>query len=198
MSLEHELRRALRAEDPGDEFTARVLGRVRQDRASRAAQADGQHDARGEARSASRPGMTDAHAASAATAPGVGKSLTSAAAGEPDASRPVVLSWPKPATEVEASAGRRTPTVPAAGASSSQRAGRSRTRWIWVSTMAASLLVSAAGGVQWVKHRQELAEGERARAEVMAAFRLTSEKLSLVRHAVASEGAAAPGAGERR
>ena len=35
-------------------------------------------------------------------------------------------------------------------------------------------------GEQWLQHRRYVAEGERARAQVLAALRLTNEKLNIV------------------
>jgi hypothetical protein len=48
-----------------------------------------------------------------------------------------------------------------------------------IAAIAASLTLAAAGA-QWMQHRRYVAEGERARAQVLAALRLTNEKLDLV------------------
>ena len=48
-----------------------------------------------------------------------------------------------------------------------------------IAAIAASLTLAAAG-TQWMQHRRYVAEGERARAQVMAALRLTNEKLNIV------------------
>jgi hypothetical protein len=48
-----------------------------------------------------------------------------------------------------------------------------------VAAIAASLTLMAAGA-QYVQHRRYVAEGESARAQVLAALRLTNEKLNLV------------------
>jgi hypothetical protein len=48
-----------------------------------------------------------------------------------------------------------------------------------IAAIAASLTLAAAGA-QWMQHRRYVAEGERARAQVLAALRLTNEKLEIV------------------
>ena len=48
-----------------------------------------------------------------------------------------------------------------------------------IAAIAASLTLAAAG-TQWIQHRRYVAEGERARAQVLAALRLTNEKLNFV------------------
>jgi hypothetical protein len=48
-----------------------------------------------------------------------------------------------------------------------------------IAAIAASLTLAAAGE-QWLQHRRYVAEGERARAQVLAALRLTNQKLDLV------------------
>lgn len=165
MSLEHELKRALRAEDPGDAFTARVLARVKADAA--AAQSPAPRVTvrlNGAPRAdAHRDANQDAEADAGGDA---GRARTPAAP----------LAWPGARTRTRADG------PPPADVTAPRR---TRARWVWAAATAASLLVSGAGGVQWMNHRQETAEGERARAEVLAALRLTSAKLSLVRHAVA-------------
>ena len=49
----------------------------------------------------------------------------------------------------------------------------------WIAAIAASLTLAAAGE-QWLQHRRYVAEGERARAQVLAALRLTNAKLDIV------------------
>jgi hypothetical protein len=53
-----------------------------------------------------------------------------------------------------------------------------RTRKL-IAAIAASLTLTAAGA-QYLQHRRYVAEGERARAQVLAALRLTNEKLNIV------------------
>ena len=48
-----------------------------------------------------------------------------------------------------------------------------------IAAIAASLTLAAVGA-QWMQHRRYVAEGERARAQVLAALRLTNEKLNIV------------------
>jgi hypothetical protein len=48
-----------------------------------------------------------------------------------------------------------------------------------IAAIAASLTLAAAAE-QWMQYRRYVAEGERARAQVLAALRLTNEKLDLV------------------
>jgi hypothetical protein len=48
-----------------------------------------------------------------------------------------------------------------------------------IAAIAASLTLAAAG-TQWMQHRRYLAEGERARAQVLEALRLTNQKLDIV------------------
>jgi hypothetical protein len=48
-----------------------------------------------------------------------------------------------------------------------------------IAAIAASLTLAAAG-TQWMQHRRYVAEGERARAQVLAALRLTNQKLNIV------------------
>jgi hypothetical protein len=128
MSLDHELKRALHAQDPGDDFTARVMERVRAAR---------------HAERASGPSAT------------------------PSAGNVVEMLTEHPP---HASASRTT-----------------RPRMVaWFAAMAATLALTV-GGAEWIKHRQEVAEGERARAEVLTALRLTSAKLSKVHAAVADQ-----------
>jgi hypothetical protein len=55
--------------------------------------------------------------------------------------------------------------------------------WRVAVPFAASLAI-AAGGSMWLQHARYVEEGQRARAEVLKAMRLTSEKLNVVRDAV--------------
>jgi hypothetical protein len=48
-----------------------------------------------------------------------------------------------------------------------------------IAAIAASLTLAAVGE-QWLQHRRYVAEGERARAQVLAALRLTNQKLNIV------------------
>jgi hypothetical protein len=48
-----------------------------------------------------------------------------------------------------------------------------------IAAIAASLTLAAVGE-QWMQHRRYVAEGERARAQVLAALRLTNQKLNIV------------------
>ena len=52
-----------------------------------------------------------------------------------------------------------------------------------IAALAASLALTAAGMQYW-RHTQYVAEGERARAQVLTALRLTSEKLNKVHDAI--------------
>jgi hypothetical protein len=117
MRFEEELRRACKAEDPGDAFTRRVLDRVN-----------------GEA---ARP-------------------LTRAAE---STRRPPASVPPAP--------------VPPA----------SYANWRVALAFAASLSITI-GSTAWMRHARYVEEGARARAQVLTALRLTSEKLNVVRSAV--------------
>jgi hypothetical protein len=110
--FEDELRRACRADDPGDVFTQRVLDRLKTDAGDHA-------PASGNGARASRDRKT----------PGPGQIVRMA--------------------------------LP----------------------FAASLAI-AVGGAAWVRHARYVEEGQRARAQVLTALRLTSEKLNVVRTAV--------------
>ena len=46
------------------------------------------------------------------------------------------------------------------------------------------VLLFAVGGAAWLQHARYVDEGQRARAQVLTALRLTSEKLNVVRSAV--------------
>jgi hypothetical protein len=113
--FEEELKRAFKAEDPGEAFTRRVLERVAAE--------------------------THARRVNGAT----------------------VLTMP-------------------ASAHASTRAG-SRPNWRVALAFAASLAI-AVGGTAWVRHARYVEEGERARAQVLLALRVTSEKLHVVRSTV--------------
>ena len=58
-----------------------------------------------------------------------------------------------------------------------------RLSWRVVLPFAAALAISA-GGAAWLQHARYVEEGQRARAQVLTALRLTSEKLNVVRSAV--------------
>jgi hypothetical protein len=108
--FDEELRRAFKAEDPGDAFTRRVLARVHAD------------------------AVPPANACAKA--------------------------WPAPVC-----------------------VSSSHVSWRVALPFAASLAI-AVGGAGWVWHARYVEEGERARAQVLMALRLTSEKLNVVRSAV--------------
>ena len=112
MRFEEELRRACKAEDPGQAFTRRVLDRV-----------------------------------------------------NGNAARPLTL-----ATE-------RTRRPPAPIPPPSHANWR-------VALAFAALLAITIGGTAWMRHARYVEEGQRARAQVLTALRLTSEKLNVVRSAV--------------
>ncbi len=111
MKFEDELKRAFAPEEPGDEFTARVLAGVNAANAMKSANG--------------RPAPT-----------------------------------PKP--------------LPRMGTAA---------RWRMALALAASLTITTSG-VLWMRHVQYVQDGERARAQVLVALRLTSEKLNVVRAAV--------------
>lgn len=56
-----------------------------------------------------------------------------------------------------------------------------------IAALAASLTLAAAGA-QWMQHRRYVAEGERARAQVLAALRLTNQKLDIVHDQITGRG----------
>jgi hypothetical protein len=180
MSLEHELKRALRAQDPGDAFTARVLDAVKAGTkadARRAATVDATGHINGTASASEIAGGIASGAARASVEAGV--DVAEAGAG----TRVVTFPTPtaRPAEEQPAPASRE--WFLADGTPTHLVTKRGGARRAWAAAIAATLLLTA-GGTQWVKSRQELAEGARARAEVLAALRLTSAKLSIVRAAV--------------
>jgi hypothetical protein len=119
MKFEDELKRAFAPEDPGDEFTARVLAGVKA--------ANG------------RPVPTPTRTATRTAAQTL---------------------MPGPAPRMGAAA-----------------------RWRLALAFAASLVITS-GSVLWMRHVQYIQDGERARAQVLVALRLTSEKLNVVRAAV--------------
>ncbi len=127
MKFEDELKRAFAPEDPGDEFTARVLAGVKAANAVNA--------------------VRDMRAVNGRPAP------------TPTASR-TLMPTPKP--------------LPRMG---------SAARWRMALAFAASLSITTSG-VLWMRHVQYVQDGERARAQVLVALRLTSEKLNVVRAAV--------------
>ncbi len=111
MRFEDELRRACKAEDPGDAFTRRVLDRV-----------------------------------------------------NGEAARPLAF----------ASDGTRRSPAPVLSPHATWR----------VALAFAALLAITVGGTAWMRHARYVEEGQRARAQVLTALRLTSEKLNVVRSAV--------------
>jgi hypothetical protein len=114
MRFEEELRRACKAEDPGDAFTRRVLDRVNGE------------SARPLTRAAERTRQSTAAV-------------------------PPLSPW--------------------------------RANWRIALAFAASLAITIAG-TAWIEHARYVEEGQRARAQVLTALRLTSEKLNVVRSAV--------------
>lgn len=62
-------------------------------------------------------------------------------------------------------------------------ASPARVSWRVALPFAASLAI-AIGGAAWVQHVRYVEDGERARAQVLTALRVTSEKLNVVRSAV--------------
>jgi len=163
MQFDDELRRALRAEDPGAAFTQRVLARAREERAGREAGAPHPSQAAGATgvlRAAS-PKATPPNAAWPSTAP-------------PNAA-PVSAASLNPASLNPASVNA------ASQSTSSLSAARPRVRAArWIAAAVAASVALTAAGVQWERHRRYVAEGERARAQVLAALRITSAKLNLV------------------
>ena len=88
---------------------------------------------------------------------------------------------PLPRPEVSASTHASAPTEVSAASARPPRVRTQRltaTRKL-IAAIAASLTLAAAGA-QWLQHRRYVAEGERARAQVLAALRLTNEKLDIV------------------
>jgi hypothetical protein len=152
MAMEDELRRALRAEDPGVAFTQRVLARAREERTHATRETDASnepHEGKDAAAAAARGiGRRDSAAVEART-PEAALSASSASASRGDA----------------------------------RASGSPRMMSRWLMAIAASIAL-AATGVQFVQHQRYLAEGERARAQVLTALRLTSEKLNRVHDAI--------------
>jgi hypothetical protein len=66
------------------------------------------------------------------------------------------------------------------------RQSQPRWRYSWVWLAAAALLVLMIGGVGLVREQQRLAEGERAKEQLMIAFRITGSKLRDVRERIAT------------
>jgi len=150
-ALEDALRQALRAEDPGAAFTQRVLARAREERAAQQS----------------------------------GRPPSAAAFGQASASVSEVSGLPSPevsarqsadASEVFEESARTRSEV---SAQPHARARRFTATRKLIAAIAASLTLAAVG-TQWLQHRRYVAEGERARAQVLAALRLTNEKLDIV------------------
>jgi hypothetical protein len=189
MNIEDELEQALRAEDPGAAFTQRVLARAREERSRRHAGAP--PDA-AEARGTLAPhaaGLTpqsetprQSHQHPQAPPPQLhsqGQLPVSPLSSQPQPSHvePLrVASSPTSSSPTSSAV-----TSSSATRSSGQPAGERRQAKRWVAAaLAASLALAAAGTQWWVQHQRYVAEGERARAEVLAAMRLTSQKLNIV------------------
>lgn len=149
-AIEDALKQAMRAEDPGAAFTQRVLAKAREERA---------------AQPSGRPLHAAAIGQIAAKASGASEVTDVSGVGSEVSDR---------GSEVSA---RRAPEV-------SAQPSRVRTQRLTatrklVAALAASLTLAAAGA-QWMQHRRYVAEGERARAQVLAALRLTNQKLDIV------------------
>jgi hypothetical protein len=80
--------------------------------------------------------------------------------------------------------GNATPAKAPAASLATAAAAAAAARWRMVLAIAASLLITIGGGIAWMRHVQYVQEGERARAQVLLALRLTSEKLNVVHAAV--------------
>jgi hypothetical protein len=171
MSLERELKRALRAQDPGEAFTARVLERIKQERA-------GTGPAKLEGAKADAEADVDADAEPDTTSIG-GAQPRAPRSGQVQTEGGVHDSRPAPGVPLPQNVARFETRQ-----TRDMHTHTRRPRLAWFAAMAATLALTV-GGAQWVKHRQEIAEGERARAEVLTALRLTSAKLSIVRATLA-------------
>jgi hypothetical protein len=136
MHIEDELRKALRAEDPGAAFTQRILAHAREERTRETTPA--------------RPFVT----------------VTSAEG--PHTYAPMREDVAVRGVERQKATWREGWTV--------RR---------FVAVVAASVALAAASA-QLVQHQRYVAAGERARAQVMTALRLTSEKLNLVHDKIAA------------
>jgi hypothetical protein len=152
-AFDDALRQALRAEDPGAAFTQRVLARAREERA---AQQSGRplHSA---AMAQSATGSSEAMTSHSSE---VFERLSSEVSGRVSAGVAEVTPEASPAPRVR----------------TTMRLTRTRKL---IAAIAASLTLTAAGA-QYLQHRRYVAEGERARAQVLAALRLTNEKLNIV------------------
>lgn len=146
MQFDDELRKALRAEDPGAAFTQRVLARAREQRVGRE--------------------TATAHEPQASSAGRAIRAVTAADA--------VDAAAPAPASANVSAA--KPPLVTLVGVTNARRARTVR----WIAGVLAASIALAAAGLQWQRHLDYIEQGERARAEVLAALRITSEKLNLV------------------
>ena len=142
---------ALRAEDPGAAFTQRVLARAREERSARRSEVFEPFES---ARSEVMAGTE----VSPRTTP------------EVFASAPESVSAPGAASE-------RSPAARAIASRTS--ASRFTATRKLIAAIAASLTLAAVG-TQYLQHRRYVAEGERARAQVLEALRLTNQKLNIV------------------
>jgi hypothetical protein len=153
--IDDALSYALRAEDPGAAFTQRVLARAREERAAQQS---------GRPLNAAAFGQTTSTASEVSTRPSSDRSEVSGRTEVSARQAAEVLAMPS--SEVSA----RPPHA---------RAHRFTATRKLIAAIAASLTLAAAG-TQWMQHRRYVAEGERARAQVLAALRLTNEKLNFV------------------
>jgi hypothetical protein len=155
-AFEDALKQAFRAEDPGAAFTQRVLARAREERAAQQS---------GRPLSAAAFGQASA---SVSEVSGLSSSEVSARQSSDGFGGSEVF-------EVSA----RTRSEVSAPSHAHARTRRFTATRKLIAAIAASLTFAAAG-TQWLQHRRYVAEGERARAQVLAALRLTNEKLDIV------------------
>jgi hypothetical protein len=96
------------------------------------------------------------------------------------ATRPAASAWSS-RSEVSADTTEVSATVPTevSGHTPRVRTMRLTTMRKVIAAIAASLTLTAVGA-QWQQHRRYVAEGERARSQVLAALRLTNQKLNIV------------------
>jgi hypothetical protein len=155
-AIDDALGQALRAEDPGAAFTQRVLARAREERAAQ--QAGRPLHAIGTSGAAASSRMS-ADASSEVSADAFARVASNASNESPGAAA----------------------LDPSRGESGTPRVRVRRftaTRKL-IAAVAASLTLAAVG-VQYLQHRRYVEEGERARAQVLAALRLTNQKLNIV------------------
>lgn len=156
-AIDDALEQALRAEDPGAAFTQRVLARAREERAAQQSGRPLHAAAMGQQSSSLLSEVSERHSSEVSA-----KHSSEVFA----------------ASSAEVSGG----VSGASGVSTAAPRARTmrltRTRKL-IAAIAASLTLTAVGA-QWLQHRRYVAEGERARAQVLAALRLTNEKLNIV------------------